>query len=470
MAKPLKSNTLSVAKKLFNRNYLMLWQGQLVSNLGSQVYSIAIVIWLKHTLETSGAVGSWIGSFFMFTALPAVFFSAFGGAVADRFSRKKIIVLSDTLNGTIVLILGLFLMNYQGPEKIAVLAVFAVGMSMSTLGSFFGPAISASIPDLVPEKKLQAANSMSQLSQKSSVFFGQGLGQPLMALLGLPVLVIANGISYLISAFSESFIHIPQIIPERAKGLNEYVGVFKADLKEGLQYIWKKAGLKRLLVASVVLNFLTMPIIILLPFFVEDYLKIHIRWYGFFLAIYGIGALVGFMMAGIFSFRGRRRTRYLIAFMLAEPIGYSFISFIHSPLQAGVLFFLGGLFSGLVMVHIMTILQLTTPSTIRGRVFGTNTMIASSTAPLGMGLGGFLYDVFNHDIALLYTSAGILMIVLILVTALNKDFRSFVAFDEEEVEPIGFTYNVRHLKEEETKKSQKEIYLEYQLQKPRSEI
>ena len=470
ITQPKQTKSLAKEDRLFNRNFLLLWQGQLVSRLGTQVYSIVIALWLKHTLEASGSAGSLVGSFFMLSAIPMVLFSAFGGAVADRFSRKKIILFGDIFSGIIVTTLGLFLFYSQAKSSIAIAAVFIVGISLSTIGAFFGPAISASVPDMVPEHKLPAANSMGQLSQKISVFFGQGLGVPLMHLLGLPLLVIINGVTYLVSAFSESFITIPQIIPEKMKGYGEYYRAFKNDLKEGVHYIWKNAGLKKLLFSSVILNFLTMPIIILLMFYVEDFLGVSSNWYGFLLAIYGIGALTGFTGAGVIKLKGRRRTRVLISFMLMEPMGYILMTYTASPFQAAGLFFIGGMFNGFVMVNITTILQLTTPSNIRGRVFGALTTISASTAPFGMGLGGFLYDMLDHNIALIYISSGILMLLLVASFAFSKDFRNFIAFDLEEEEPSGFTYNLRYLKENEIKMTQKEVYLEYQIQKPRSEL
>ncbi len=465
--------TLSTAHKLFNKNYLLLWQGQLVSRMGSQVYSIVIALWIKHISESgslSGYSGSLVGSFFMLTALPFILLSAFGGAVADRFSRKKIIVLSDVFNGLLVVTLGIIMYTVSYQTDWMIVAVFIVAMASSTITSFFGPAISASVPDLVPPKQLAAANSMGQLSQKISVFFGQGLGIPLRNLLGLPVLIILNGVTYLISAFSESFITIPQVFPEKVKGLKEYFNAFKSDLGEGWQFIKKSPGLKRLLTISVFTSFFTMPVIVLLMYYVSDHLHAREAWYGILLAIYGLGALIGYTIAGIYKPKGRKRTKVLVFFMLMESTGYILLPQAHNAIQAAVLFLVGGAFNGFVMVNIMTILQLTTPSNIRGRVFGTLTTISGSIAPLGMGFGGVLYDITGKNITLIYSVSGAIMIFLVLLITISRDFRRFVAFDLEETEPTGFTFKIRTLKEEEIKKDQKQLYLEYQLQKPRSEI
>ena len=470
-----KPKTLSKAKKLFNKNYLLLWQGQFVSRLGTQVYSIVIALWLKEMAEanaaTSSASGSIVGSFFMLSAIPMVVLSAFGGAVADRFPRKKIILLGDLFSGTIIIGLSVLMFTLPAGNYWAIVAVFIVGMLLSSIGSFFGPAISASVPDLVPAKKLSTANSMGQLSMKISTLFGQGVGPLLMSVLGVPLLVLINGITYWVSAVSESFITIPQMLPEKVKGVSEYIKAFKGDLKEGISYIWQNSGLKKMLLVSVFLNFFTMPIIILLMFYVIDFLGVPKQWYGFLLSFYGIGAFIGFTSAGLVKLKGRGRTRTLIAFMLAEPTGYVLMAYMQTPIQAGFLFFIGGIFNGFVMVTIMTILQLTTPSNIRGRVFGSLTTISASIAPLGMGAGGFLYDISGHNIALIYMSCGGIMIFLVTLISLSKDFRRFIAFElEEEDETIGFQYKIRYLDKKEMIKDQKQVYLEHQLEKARSEL
>ncbi len=452
--------------KLFNRDYILLWQGQFVSKMGSQVYSIVIALWLKQITDS----GSLVGLFFMLSALPVVLFGALGGAFADRFSRKQIIVLSDVVNGLLITTLGVLLFILPAKSPAVLISVFVVAILVSTVNAFFGPAISASIPDLVPKKMIAGANSMGQLSDKISVFFGQGFGVPLLSLLGMPVLVVANGITYLVSAFSESFIRIPQIIPEGVKSIGEYMRTFRADLREGVDYIFGNSGLTRLLLVSVVLNFFTMPVIVLLIFYVQDFLKVSANWYGPLLAIYGFGALAGYTLVGLIRVTGKLRQRLLPAFMIAESAGYVFLSQIHSPVLAAILFFAGGAMSGFIMINIMTLLQLSTPSKIRGRVFGTLSTISGSVAPIGMGLGGLIYDLANKDISLIYLSCGLIMIVLISILTADRNFKKYIGYElEDEWEETGFNYNVRYVKQEEIP-SYKDLLDENKFKKPWSEL
>jgi len=464
-----EKKSLTQATKLFNKNFLLLWQGQFVSKLGTQVYTIVIILWLMDVTNSA----SIIGLFGMVAGIPIVLLSAFGGAVADRFPRKKIIVFCDTINGFAILTLAALMLLNPDKSQILIISLFLITIVASSVNAFFGPAISASIPDIVPEKMVAGANTMGSFSEKISVFIGQGLGGILYQTIGAPLIVLFDGISYLVSAFSESFIHIPQKIPEKTKEFSSYFQTFKDDIKEGFKYINKNKGLKRLLLISVVLSFFSMPVIVLLPFYVNLHLMAPKEWYGFLMAIFGVGAFLGYMIVGIFRIPGRKRKKVLILFMILEASGYILIGIIDSTYQAALLFFLGGVFSGFIMVSIVTILQITTPSNIRGRVFGVLTTISASVSPLGMGLGGVIADLTNKNIPLIYISCGTIMATWVIISSFNRDFRSFIGYEtEEEMEPTGFTYKLKRMTADELLKDidPRELYLENRIQKSRSEL
>ncbi|HHM01686.1 MAG TPA: MFS transporter, partial [Caldithrix abyssi] len=349
-----EGHSLSTSNKLFNRNYLMLFQGQFVSRLGNSIYSIAIMIWLKQITDSGTVMGIFAAS----TALPMIMMSAIGGAVADRFPRKAIIVGTDVVSGLAMLFLAAtFYANL--PPVYSIAGVFIAGLIMSTMRAFFGPAINAAIPDLVPEKRISGANSMGKLSEKFSQFFGYFFGSQLLMILGLPILVIANGISYLLSAFSESFIHIPQRLPEKTKGVKAYLRAFKTDIGEGLRYIGRNRGLKKLLYLSISTAFFSTPIMILLIFYVTDFLKLGEQWFGYFLIDFGIGSLVGTIIVSIFNVHGATRKFFLILFLIFEAVGYVLLGQVSSSEQALALVFIGGVMNGFTTISIFTLMQIT---------------------------------------------------------------------------------------------------------------
>ncbi|NOG44275.1 MAG: MFS transporter [Calditrichaeota bacterium] len=451
-------------EKLFTKNYLLLWQGQLVSKFGTKIYLIAIILWLQENTGSKTIVSLFSAS----SSLPLVVMAILGGAVADRFSRKKIIVLSDFLSGvTMLLVASFFFFN---PDYSILLLVFIFGLTIisSTTQAFFGPAISASIPDIVPEKRVAGANSMGKLSDSISMFFGTGLGSILYNAIGMPLVMIINGVSFIFSAISESFIKIPQRIPEKAKSFSKYIEVFKTDLNEGLAYIKKNRGLNRLLMLSIVTGFFAASIAALMVFYVKEFLGLDNEWFSIFLIISGIGSLIGSITAGILNLHGDTRKRLLLLFMLLEAVGYTFLVQVETATPALVLFTIGGFFSGFTVVNIFTIMQITIPSEIRGRVLGAMTTLSGSFQPLGIMIGGVTADIIG--LKLVFIIAGSLMFLFVLIFSFNRDLRKLLAHQTaEQMAPTGFTYKIKTVDSDKINE-QKEQYLEEQLKKSRSEL
>ncbi|HIP71156.1 MAG TPA: MFS transporter [Anaerolineae bacterium] len=395
--------------KLFNRNYVLLWQGQTVSRLGNQAFSIALALWIK---QATGSA-TLMGLILMFSALPAVLLGPLAGAVADRYKRRTIIILSDLIGGIAVLILAGVMLTAPEATNLTLAVLFVVSILLAVITTFFHPAIAAAIPDLVPEDRLSSANALGQVSFQLTVFIGQGIGGTLYRILGAPILFLIDGLTYLFSAVSESFITIPQTVPEKIPGWRENLSAFKKDIILGFRYVWRTPGLRELVLVSTLLNFFMTPILILLPFYVEDFLRVKPDWYGFLLASYGLGSMLGFVLAGALPLSGRKRSWLIVLFIIVEPLGYVALGVWLNPWIALGMTLIGGLISGFVMVYVTTILQLTTPGDIRGRVFGLLGTLAGALTPLAMGAAGIIADLTGQNIPLIYIACGVMAALLL---------------------------------------------------------
>lgn len=408
--------------RLFNRNFFLLWQGQFVSQIGSQAYAIAMMLWVKH--ETGSA--SLMGLLMMVSMIPFVVLGPIAGTFADHFSRRKIIIFSDILSGIPVLTLA-FLMFYRPDDsELLIVCLFLVSVTLGVIRSFFNPAISASIPDIVPREKVSAANSLNQSSYQISQFVGQGIGGYLFVILGAPLLFLIDGITYLFSAFSESFIRIPQKIPEKRGGWRDKFGQFKSDTMEGFRYVWGHAGIRALFFAAAFINFFVIPIFVLLPFYVEDYLKATSDWYGYILAALGFGTLIGYAIAGGVKISSHIRSTAVISALVLLSFCLPILSILREPVLALFLMIIIGALSGFFHINIYTLLQIAIPSEMRGRVFGLLLTLSGGLAPISMGLSGVIADLVNQNIPLIYAVSGIITLFLSIITSFSKNFRSFL--------------------------------------------
>lgn len=413
------------SEKLFNKDFVLLYQGQFVSRLGSQVFMIAIVLWIKAVTGSASLMGI-VGAI---TSGVAIILGPFAGTFTDRVSRKRIIVITDTLNGFLMVFFALSAMLW--PQRIGLLIAIMLTTSIlsAVISSFFGTAISAAVPDIVPKDKLPAANSFGMFSQTITSFVGKGIGGILYTVIGGPMLFLFNGISFLFSAVSEMFISIPQTIPEKQKLFREEAKVFKQQVIEGFKYVGKVSGLRNLVIISALLSFFTTPIIILLPFYVEKYLHLEDQWYGYLLAIYSVGTLLGYFSAALFRYKKISRAFLLISAIILESAMYGVLGLVTSVSLAVILAFMIGLVSGYTMVNITTILQITTPPELRGRVFGVLSTIEGSLSPIAMALSGIIADLLDQNIPLIYLCSGIIMVLVSSLIAFFKDFQTFVKYE-----------------------------------------
>jgi MFS transporter, DHA3 family, macrolide efflux protein len=406
-----------------NRNFLLLWYGQFVSLIGNQAFSIALMFWIKHSTGSA----SLMGFLMMVSMVPAVILGPIGGVIADRYSRRKIIILCDIVSGIAVLSLSALMFLIPDETTIILISLFVAAIIVAASSSIFSPAISAAIPGLVPKDEVNRANSLNQGSARISMFIGQGLGGFLYRVLGAPVLFLIDGLTYLVAALSESFVVIPQVVPESSITMGETYKQVQIDLKEGFHYVWNNGGLKVMVIVFAFLNFFSIPFIILLPFYVEDFLKIGSDWYGYFLATFGLGTLVGYIIVGIAKLTCEMKSKLIPFLLFSVSIALASLGFIRIAYVSLIVIFATGVMSGVINVIILTILQTSTPAEIRGRVFGLMATLTGSLSPIAMGLAGIAGDLTGNNIPLIFSVCGGGLTILSAIILINREFRFFVA-------------------------------------------
>lgn len=413
--------------KLFNKNFFLLWQGQLVNRIGVNVYGVAMALFLTNTYKSA----TMVGLMWMFTGLPMIILGPIAGTIADRYSRRKILLASDLVNAIALTAFTIYL--FIAPEKsnLVITSLFLVAIILGITGAFYNPAVGASIPDIVPRAKLAAANSVGQISMQVSTFIGLSIGGTLFKLLGAPIACLINGISYFYAFVSKLFIRIPQQIPEAKENLKERFHDYLQDLIEGFKYVWKNKGLRILIYIAAITNFFTTPILPLLPFYVKDVLRIGEEWYGILTGITGIGTLFGFAFVGVVKLPPKVRGWLMMLFIILMSLGYGVLGFLSHHIAAICLVFFGGFMNGFISVNIGLTLQLTTPSIIRGRVMALLTTLIGSLTPIGMGLGGYIGDLLDRNIPLIYASCSAIMVILTVLAVLSKHYRDYLSQERE---------------------------------------
>ncbi|HLJ27386.1 MAG TPA: MFS transporter [Candidatus Angelobacter sp.] len=409
-------------KRLMNRNFLLLWQGQVVSQIGTQLFLVIVILALKQATESPTLVGL----FMMAYTIPAVLLGPLGGAMVDRYSRRAVLVTGDFLRG--ISLISIASVLWLSPHLVGVIVVsfFVYSVVEGTVGAVWLPASMSVVPDLVPAKNLTSANSFLQGSFQICTVVAQACAGILFRILGTPLLTLIDGFTYIYAAASDFLVHIPKLPPRPVVAGGRF-SAFKAEIMEGLRHIHARAGMRILFYTMAFFQVLMVPMLILFPFYVDRCLHAGPQWYGLLLAASGLGTVVGYGLGGAVKLRPTLSSWITVSAMVLMSLSLALLALVTNRWTA--MWIIGGIgaMDGFIGVKLLTALQLATPTEVRGRVFGVLMTITRGLVPLAMGLTGFVAEVTNRNIPLIYLVCGGACAVLAVNIAARLECRDFLA-------------------------------------------
>ncbi len=348
--------------------------------------------------------------------LPIPLLAPIAGVYVDRINRKSILLASNVAQGIITFTLAALYVTGTLTFPVLILLVFL----LISGAQFFRPAVQSTIPRLSSQTDLLAANSLFTISTSLNQLLGYGLGGLIVALFGISIPIIYDGFTFFFAAglfafIARSYGEIPVSSVTNAKDS------FRARFREGLSFIKSKRILLQLLVVAIIVNFFGGAAQALLAPYVQTSLNGDGTTFGFTLAAFSLGVILGSI--GVGKINAREHVGYM-AFLGIAIIGASFalLGVVSITGVAMLLVFLAGLGSAIVNLPIQTLMQVTVPSELMGRVFTSLSALASMMQPVASLLAGGIagYTTVNGEFELL----GVLILATTLGTAvLFKELR-----------------------------------------------
>ncbi len=399
--------------KLWTLNFLLLWQGQLVSLTGDVFYSFALGFWVLAFTGSTALMGTLMAA----SAIPRVIISPIAGVIVDRYNRKHLLVWMDIVRGISIVFIAIASFN----GFISIYLVFAAGIVLGICGSFFSPAVNSVLPDIVPQSKLVNANSAIGIIQTGSNIVGSSIGGVIYHAFGASFMFLLDGLSYIFSGFIELFLKIPR--HEKPRESQHIIH----DIKDGYIFVWRFRGLRYILIMLTVLNFVSyIAIVLFLPLFQKTSSLGPLK-YGIAMAFITGGGLLGVLFTTFVKVSPSKRLNIFISFTVISCLSFIIGSFVYIfPLML-VLLTIGGAGFTIVNVFINTTIQLTIPQHMRGKVFSLISMLTNGFTPLSMALGGVLGEFF--PIRFIICGCFVVILLTFLPFSLIKAFRRFVRFD-----------------------------------------
>lgn len=374
------------------KNILLYTIGLLISVFGSSIYTFAIGLYV---LKETGSGMSFSLSL-LFGFLPRIILLPIAGVFIERFDKKKIAVLMDSLNAC----LFIFTFILASINGLSLGLIYTSTLLTNMFTTIFALAMNVSRPQLVSKKNLISLNAKGNIIESLATICGPVIGGLVFALFNIRYFFLINGLSFLISAMIElamdfNFNPIEDQKPAKKES-------FTQSLKEGIAHLRKSTTILKLIQGFAILNFvLAFAFNIANPIILTQYFELGANAYGFIQAFFPIGTIIGAMILEILN----KKLTYgqiikysafgegIILIASAIPV---LITTTSSPTMITAIYALLNMLLGLciscVNIPIMYFVQTEVDASYRARVLSLGTTAANFTVPLGILLGGSIIN------------------------------------------------------------------------------
>ena len=387
---------------LKDRNFSLLFAGNFVSRIGTTFYNFAVG-WFILTLTASPLM---MGLYIALGGIVELIASPLAGVFIDRLNKVRILYVTDFIRGLTVLIGGALIFSLQSDTQL-ILLLYIVTVILALNNALFFPANSTLIPEIVADQQLTQANAFFSLINSFQTIIGILLAGLLYGLLGIELIFIINGISFILSAFSEMFIRTHYEKP----ATNQKTSL-RHDFKEGIHYIKNKPGLLPFVTAVLFLNFAFAPFFAnALPYLYNLALNQEALQLAIANIIFSSGMVIGGLAVGALGVKitvanSMKRGLILTIFMgfwlstlmiLATTTRFNYTTFSLIFLPSLFILAIGNMF---VNIPFGTGLARAIQPEVRGRVFAIVNTLTAGLIPVSYLLAGLVLEYSTLSILL----------------------------------------------------------------------
>ena len=390
-------------------NTLKLWLAQTISATGDAVYQLALVWIILDITESTLATGLVAMSAY----LPAIIFGIFAGVLADRHDRMRLMLISNFSQAIVVAIIPILL--FMDIKIVLIIGILA--FIRASFGSLFPPAISALLPEIIPQNKLVKINSLIATSGQFSYFAGPVIAGILLNIISVKILFVWDALSFLLAAIVLMTIRYSDKIGKSIRG-SRY-----QELKSGFNYIKTNNSIGLLIVLTTVNNIFIMgPAIVGMPIMIKHYLNGSASDFAFVEAGMALGMLTGSFFMYRFSKHFNNGFLLLLG-MFWDGLTYALFFWVQSVPMALFIIIFHGMGIPVITVSRTTILQKYTSNIYHGRLFSMVHLAVSGMTAVSTALVGIIAEVISINIVFLLFGVGGALTGL--VGFFNKDIQKY---------------------------------------------
>jgi len=381
---------IPILSPLLKRNFRLLWIGESISLLGDQFHFIALS-WL--TLQITGS-GLALGTVLMAGAIPRAIFMLFGGALSDRLSPRRIMIVSNVCRAIVVAIIASMVFF----KVVELWHLYLLSITFGIADSFFHPAFNALIPRVVDKDKLEAGNAILRGTHQLSFLIGSAPAGLLISAVGMDLAFGIDSVSFVLAAIILSMMTSTKgktVLSADEFHLSDKPIKLKniiSDIKEGFKYTFNKPAFRAFLLAIAVIDFcFAGPIDVGLAWLSDNRFEGGATAFGIILSSFGGGAVIGTIIAGTVKFKRRGLLLAFIGALLGIVLGL--YGFVPDVLTAVILSIPMGVGVGIFNIVLITWFQKESPSRMIGRVMSLLMFASVGVMPFSFAISGMLVDI-----------------------------------------------------------------------------
>jgi MFS family permease len=369
-----------------NRNFSLLWTGQLISLLGDRIHVIALGALV---LSRGGALE--VGITFAMTAVPSVILGPLAGVLVDRWDRRRTMIACDVVRAALVLAVPLAFEIHIG-------LVYAIAFLLATVTLLFRPAKTAVIPTVVGDRDLVAANSALSVPETAADLIGFPVAGLIVTALSsvLGAAFVLDAGTYIVSAVLIWAMILPRQVDEPHERMS--VGAVWREMGEGFAFLWGE----RTLLANTLLSTMAQvavgaEIVVSLVYardVVDRGAMSFEQMYSLLLTAIAVGSVLAGIAIGAIGERIAKGPMVIAGFI---GMGLSLVAagLVRDPILAMVAFFFTGAFNMVFIIPTVTLFQERTPQRLMGRVVSSRQALVFGSIAASMALSGFLTAVIG---------------------------------------------------------------------------
>jgi DHA3 family macrolide efflux protein-like MFS transporter len=380
--------------------FWLVFIGQAFSLFGSRLVQFTLVWWLTSEAESASVLA--FAS--IMAILPQVILGPFAGTLVDRWNRRRVMVIADTVIACVILILiTLFAMG-----RIQIWHIYIAMFIRSLGGAFHWPAMQATTTLMIHEEHYTRVAGLNQSLQGLANIVAPPLGAVLLAFLPVEMILSIDVMTAIIAIVPLFIVFIPQpVVKDSLVSVRSVI----SDLREGMRYLWNWKGLRYILMMSMIINFLVNPAFTLLPLIVVKHFQggaIELAW---FQSANGLGMILGGLALGVWGGFKKRIVTAMIAVALS---GVAVTIFGYLPgnflLVAVICVFFFAFFNSMANGTFFAALQAIVPPEMQGRVFTLIMSMSVGMSPIGYAIAGPIAEIFGERIW--FNIGGIAFVVM----------------------------------------------------------